>query len=182
METPIAIQQSRSRRRCSRGTRDTGRTTPRWSSRRAHRTSTRSGSRGASSTPTSIAARMRLPSLGVARGDRVATVLANSLELLATYWACAKLGARRRAAVAAAHRDGLASLLADAPPRVVVAASDQTRDAGRRARQRLPRAPRMGADRRRRRRRGRAAIGRSARCIAAASDARRPRASRRATC
>src|SRR5512146_2374208 len=34
-----------------------------------------------------------LAGLGVARGDRVATVLANSLELLATYWACAKLGA-----------------------------------------------------------------------------------------
>jgi len=34
-----------------------------------------------------------LASLGVTRGDRVATMLANSLELLATYWACAKLGA-----------------------------------------------------------------------------------------
>src|SRR3954469_3303191 len=34
-----------------------------------------------------------LAGLGVTRGDRVATVLANSLELLATYWACAKLGA-----------------------------------------------------------------------------------------
>src|SRR5512138_2722042 len=34
-----------------------------------------------------------LASLGVRRGDRIATVLANSLELLATYWSCAKLGA-----------------------------------------------------------------------------------------
>jgi len=34
-----------------------------------------------------------LAGLGVARGDRVATVLPNSLELLACYWACAKLGA-----------------------------------------------------------------------------------------
>src|SRR5210317_2208859 len=34
-----------------------------------------------------------LQSLGVRRGDRVATVLPNTLELLATYWSCAKLGA-----------------------------------------------------------------------------------------
>src|SRR5262249_5464033 len=34
-----------------------------------------------------------LAALGVGRGDRVATILPNSLELLATYWACAKLGA-----------------------------------------------------------------------------------------
>ena len=34
-----------------------------------------------------------LATLGVGRGDRIATILPNSLELLATYWACAKLGA-----------------------------------------------------------------------------------------
>jgi long-chain acyl-CoA synthetase len=34
-----------------------------------------------------------LTALGVGRGDRVATILPNSLELLATYWSCAKLGA-----------------------------------------------------------------------------------------
>src|SRR5690349_1078536 len=34
-----------------------------------------------------------LARLGVTRGDRVATLLGNGLPLLATYWACAKLGA-----------------------------------------------------------------------------------------
>ena len=34
-----------------------------------------------------------LASLGVWRGDRVATLLPNSIELLASYWACFKLGA-----------------------------------------------------------------------------------------
>src|SRR5262249_42947730 len=34
-----------------------------------------------------------LTGLGVVRGDRVATVLGNSLELLGSIWACAKLGA-----------------------------------------------------------------------------------------
>ena len=34
-----------------------------------------------------------LAGLGVARGDRVATVLGNGLPLLASYWSCAKLGA-----------------------------------------------------------------------------------------
>ncbi len=66
-----------------------------------------------------------LASLGVARGDRVATVLANSLELLATYWACAKLGAAAMPLSPMLTATGLASLLADAPPKVVLAASEQ---------------------------------------------------------
>jgi acyl-CoA synthetase (AMP-forming)/AMP-acid ligase II len=66
-----------------------------------------------------------LASLGVARGDHVATVLANSLELLATYWACAKLGAAAVPLSPLLTATGLASLLADAPPKVVLASSDQ---------------------------------------------------------
>ena len=65
-----------------------------------------------------------LAGLGVARGDRVATVLANSLELLATYWACAKLGAAAVPLSPLLTASGLASLLGDAQPRVVVAAAD----------------------------------------------------------
>jgi acyl-CoA synthetase (AMP-forming)/AMP-acid ligase II len=66
-----------------------------------------------------------LAALGVTRGDRVATVLPNSLELLATYWACAKLGAAAVPLSPLLMQAGLASLLADAPPRVVVASDDQ---------------------------------------------------------
>jgi len=66
-----------------------------------------------------------LASLGVARGDRVATVLANSLELLATYWACAKLGAVAVPLSPLLTATGLAALVADASPRVIVGSSDQ---------------------------------------------------------
>jgi len=66
-----------------------------------------------------------LASLGVVRGDRVATVLANSLELLATYWACAKIGAVAVPLSPLLTASGLASLLADAAPRVIVGSSDQ---------------------------------------------------------
>ncbi len=66
-----------------------------------------------------------LAGLGVARGDRVATVLGNSLELLATYWACAKLGAVAVPLSPLLTATGLASLLTDAPPTVVLASSDQ---------------------------------------------------------
>ena len=59
-----------------------------------------------------------------ARGDRVATVLTNSLELLATYWACAKLGAAAVPLSPLLTATGLASLLADASPKVVLASSD----------------------------------------------------------
>ena len=63
-----------------------------------------------------------LADLGVVRGDRVATVLGNGLELLATYWACAKVGAAAVPLSPLLTASGLVSLLDDAPPRVVVAA------------------------------------------------------------
>jgi acyl-CoA synthetase (AMP-forming)/AMP-acid ligase II len=66
-----------------------------------------------------------LAALGVGRGDRVATVLANSLELLATYWSCAKLGAVAVPLSPLLTATGLTSLLADAAPRIVLASSDQ---------------------------------------------------------
>ena len=66
-----------------------------------------------------------LASLGVVRGDRVATVLPNTIELLATYWACAKLGAAAVPLSPLLNPDGLASLLADAAPKVVLASGDQ---------------------------------------------------------
>ena len=64
-----------------------------------------------------------LAGLGVARGDRVATVLGNGLELLATYWACAKLGAAIVPLSPLLTATGLTSLLADAPPRAVVSSA-----------------------------------------------------------
>src|SRR5512137_964979 len=62
--------------------------------------------------------------LGVQRGDRVATVLPNCLELLATYWACAKLGAAIVPLSPLLTATGLVSLLRDAAPGVVLATSD----------------------------------------------------------
>jgi len=63
-----------------------------------------------------------LAALGVARGDRVATILPNSLELIATYWACAKLGAAAVPLSPLLLAPGVVSLLDDAKPRVVVSA------------------------------------------------------------
>jgi acyl-CoA synthetase (AMP-forming)/AMP-acid ligase II len=63
-----------------------------------------------------------LARLGVTRGDRVASVLPNGLELLATYWACAKLGAAAVPLSPLLTATGLVSLLQDSRPRVVVAA------------------------------------------------------------
>jgi len=65
-----------------------------------------------------------LAGLRVARGDRVATVLPNGLELLATYWACAKLGAVAVPLSPLSTTSGLVALLQDAPPAVVVAGHD----------------------------------------------------------
>jgi acyl-CoA synthetase (AMP-forming)/AMP-acid ligase II len=65
-----------------------------------------------------------LAGLGVVRGDRVATVLGNSLELLASYWACAKLGAAVVPLSTLLTASGLGSLLGDANPRVVIAGAD----------------------------------------------------------
>jgi acyl-CoA synthetase (AMP-forming)/AMP-acid ligase II len=81
-----------------------------------------------------------LAAQGVARGERVATVLGNSLALLATYWACAKLGAAIVPLSPLLNAPGLASLLGDAQPCVVVGASDQvaTLDAVRRERASQP--------------------------------------------
>jgi acyl-CoA synthetase (AMP-forming)/AMP-acid ligase II len=62
-----------------------------------------------------------LAGLGVGRGDRVATVLTNSLPLLATYWACAKLGAAVVPLSPLLNAPGLVSLAADATPRAIVA-------------------------------------------------------------
>ena len=75
-----------------------------------------------------------LASLSVVRGERVATVLANSLELLATYWACAKLGAVAVPLSPLLTASGLSTLIDDASPRVIVGSSDQlaTLDAVRR--------------------------------------------------
>src|SRR6185436_16258717 len=61
-----------------------------------------------------------LGGLGVGRGDRVATLLPNCLEALATFWACAKTGAAAVPLSALLLEEGLASLLADARPRVIV--------------------------------------------------------------
>ncbi len=62
--------------------------------------------------------------LGARRGERVATVLPNGLELLATYWACAKIGAAIVPLSTLLTASGLLSLLADARPRVVLSSSD----------------------------------------------------------
>ena len=66
-----------------------------------------------------------LMAAGVARGDRVATVLTNCLELLTTYWACAKIGAAAVPLSPLLNAPGLASLLSDAKPSVVLATRDR---------------------------------------------------------
>jgi long-chain acyl-CoA synthetase len=73
-----------------------------------------------SSTISSIAGQTRLPRLASAAGDRVATILPNSLELLATYWACAKLGAATVPLSPLLLAAGFLSLLNDAKPRVIL--------------------------------------------------------------
>jgi len=62
-----------------------------------------------------------LAARGVSRGHRVATMLPNCLELLATYWACAKLGAAAVPLSPLLLAPGVASLLNDAKPSVVIA-------------------------------------------------------------
>jgi len=61
-----------------------------------------------------------LAGLGVVRGDRVATVLPNAIELVAGYWACFALGAAAVPLSMLLNPSGLASLLGDAMPRVIV--------------------------------------------------------------
>ena len=65
-----------------------------------------------------------LAALGATRG-RVATLLPNSLELLANYWACAKLGAAAVPLSPLLNAGGVVSLLQDANPAVLLASSDQ---------------------------------------------------------
>ena len=62
-----------------------------------------------------------LQAQGVAKGERVATVLPNCLELLDGYWACAMIGAVMVPLSPLLTAHGLRSLLADAAPRVVLA-------------------------------------------------------------
>ena len=64
-----------------------------------------------------------LSALGVKRAERVATVLGNGIEIVATYWACAKLGAIVVPLSPLLTAAGLRSLLGDAPPRVVLSSS-----------------------------------------------------------
>ncbi len=64
-----------------------------------------------------------LARLGVARHERVATVLGNGLEILATYWACAKLGATIVPLSPLLTAAGLRSLFTDAPPKVIVSSA-----------------------------------------------------------
>jgi acyl-CoA synthetase (AMP-forming)/AMP-acid ligase II len=68
-----------------------------------------------------------LAALGVARGERVATVLGNAVELVATYWACFKLGAAAVPLSPLLNAPGLASLLGDATPRVILSSSEMRR-------------------------------------------------------
>ena len=63
-----------------------------------------------------------LQAQGVTKGERVATVLPNCLELLDAYWACAQIGAVMVPLSPLLTAHGLRSLLADAAPRVVLAA------------------------------------------------------------
>lgn len=62
-----------------------------------------------------------LQQLGVGKGERVATVLPNCLELLDCYWACAMIGAVMVPLSPLLTATGLRTLLADAAPRVVLA-------------------------------------------------------------
>ncbi|MCK7495362.1 MAG: AMP-binding protein [Comamonadaceae bacterium] len=135
---------------------------------------------------TSTAGRSALAALGVARGDRVGDGARNSLALLATYWACAKLGA---AIVPLSPLldapPGSRRCIADATPRVVLTTSRATRCDARRRRGRgvAAQPDRVGAGRRRAGRRGGGLALRSRRCArrrrprppAAARRGRRPR-------
>jgi long-chain acyl-CoA synthetase len=69
---------------------------------------------------------------GVRKGDRVATVLPNCLELLDVYWACARMGAVAVPLSPLLMESGLRTLLADAAPAAIffcAATADATRAA-----------------------------------------------------
>jgi len=61
-----------------------------------------------------------LAGLGLGKGDRVASLLPNSLELLELYWACARLGAVAVPLSPLLTGSGLASLINDAGARCLV--------------------------------------------------------------
>ncbi len=71
-----------------------------------------------------------LQDAGVGYGDRVATVLANHLELLDVYWACASIGAVAVPLSPLLMQEGLRSLLRDAAPRLVFAEAASAREVG----------------------------------------------------
>ena len=64
-----------------------------------------------------------LRALGVGPGDKVATVAANSLELLETYWAVPTIGATLVPLSPLLMRDGLASLLRGSDARLLITQS-----------------------------------------------------------
>jgi acyl-CoA synthetase (AMP-forming)/AMP-acid ligase II len=66
-----------------------------------------------------------LASLGVTRGDRVATLLPNSLDLVAMFWSCAKLGAAFVPLSPLLNASGIAALVGDANPCLIVVPSDR---------------------------------------------------------
>ena len=65
-----------------------------------------------------------LLSLGVSKGDKIATILPNCLELLETYWACAKIGAVVVPLSTLLRGKALACLLQDSEVTTVVTHSD----------------------------------------------------------
>ena len=75
-----------------------------------------------------------LAGAGVGHGDRIATVLANCLELIDVYWACARIGAVAVPLSPLLMASGLRTLLADAAPAAVFcspATEAATREASR---------------------------------------------------
>ena len=60
-----------------------------------------------------------LRAAGVAKGDRVVTVLSNCLEMIDVYWACARMGAVAVPLSPLLMAPGLRSLLADAAPAAI---------------------------------------------------------------
>lgn len=62
--------------------------------------------------------------LGITKGDKVATVLPNCLELLETYWAVAKIGALVVPLSPLLLKDGLKSLLLDSDSKMVLTNSN----------------------------------------------------------
>ncbi|ACY15700.1 class I adenylate-forming enzyme family protein [Haliangium ochraceum] len=61
--------------------------------------------------------------MGIGKGDKVATLLGNCVELLEVYWACAKLGAVAVPLSSLLRAQGLASLLRDSDSAVVISAA-----------------------------------------------------------